>query len=137
MGVKYKEILPVSNSGDLRGILGGVNPSPCSQNQMYDLPPRERNFPTVGYRAEDWTHGSLPSVQCSRNAVEVPMSTYVHLRMVIFIRSAKKIFSPCQFRSMTICDEMRSGLHTFNNVKVSVNNQYTLFIVQYCAYLLR
>lgn len=44
MGVKYKEILPVSNSGDLRGILGGVNPSPCSQNQMYDLPPRERNL---------------------------------------------------------------------------------------------
>lgn len=38
---------------------------------------------------------------------------------------------------MTICDEMRSGLHTFNNVNVSVNNQYTLFIVQYCAYLLR
>lgn len=45
MGVKDKKTVPVSNSGDLKGISGGgVRLSPRSQNQMFDLPPGEGNY---------------------------------------------------------------------------------------------
>lgn len=44
--------------------------SPCSHNQMFDLPHGVRNYPTAGYQAGDWWHGSLARVQCSRKMAQ-------------------------------------------------------------------
>lgn len=53
------------------------------------------------------------------------MCTYAHHHMVVFVREAGKIYSPCKCGSETICDNMRGALHTFNNFNSSVVNQYT------------
>lgn len=75
--------------------------SPRSQNQMFDLPPGVRNYPPVGYKAGDWSHGSLPRELCSRQDGAVKMCTHERLRMVIFVVGIGEIYGPCKQRSVT------------------------------------
>lgn len=54
------------------------------------------------------------------------MCTYVPYHMVIFVREARKIHSPCKCGSVTICGTTRGALHTFNSVNGNVIDRYTL-----------